>query len=162
MRNWGWKAILLFLTIICNDASLVSAQTLKRLSFNEYEMAMAKEPKPAFIFIRTAWCSYCKRMDHSTLKNKGIINRLNKTFYFVEFDAERKSDITFWNRVYKYKATGLEIGVHELAEELGHIDGVLAYPTIVLINEELEIIYRQVGYISIRQFSALLDRIEGL
>ncbi len=157
MISMSCKVLLSFFVILFIEVASVYGQTLQRISFNEYEEAMAKEPKPAFIFIRTSWCSYCKRIDHSTLMDKSIIKSLNNDFYFIELDGESVEDITFLGRTYSYKATGLNTGVHALAEELGTIDRVLAYPTMVLFNTELEMVYRKAGYISENQLSELIN-----
>ncbi len=157
MINMNLKVLATVFMMMYMETVPVLAQALQRISFKEYEAAMAKDSKPAFIFIKTEWCSYCKRIDHSTLMNKSIIKSLNNDFYFIELDGESESEITFLSHTYKYKATGKDTGVHELAEELGTINRVLAYPTIVLFNKELEIVYRKAGYISAKQLTELIN-----
>ncbi|WP_026703696.1 thioredoxin family protein [Flavobacterium soli] len=107
---------------------------LKTHTFEEAEKLSIENPKPFVIFIHTSWCKYCKMMQNSTFKNEETIKQLNENFYFVSFDAEAKNDITFNNRIFKYKPKGNNSGIHELAESLAEKDGTVSYPTLMILN----------------------------
>ena len=97
-------------------------------------------PKKVMVFIHTDWCRYCQQMQQTTFKNTAVIAAINEGYYFIDFDAETKRNIKFHNQVYKYLPTGNNVGMHELAEHLGTIDGKVSYPTICLLNEQFEVI----------------------
>jgi hypothetical protein len=66
-------------------------------------------------------------MENSTLK-KPVIKELNENFYFISFDAETKQDITFNNHTFRFKPTGTNTGIHELATALATIDDQVFIP----------------------------------
>ncbi|MDR2222398.1 MAG: thioredoxin family protein [Flavobacteriaceae bacterium] len=132
---------------------LVQAQP-KAIAFSELEVAMRTNPKPVVIFLHTLWCSYCALMEKKTFANTEVINKLNNKYYFVSFDAEYKEDITFFNRVFSFKKTGIKGGVHSLASTLS---GQQAYPTLIFLNSKLEKVYEHNAYIRPKELTKLLE-----
>lgn len=132
---------------------------LKMYSFEEVEKLAIENPKPTFVFIHTSWCKYCKLMENTTFKNPEIIKLLNEIFYFVSLDAEIKKPITYNSHTFKYKPKGQNTGVHELAEALGSIEGVVSYPSITILNINQTIIYQQSSYIDSKTIQILLKEI---
>ena len=108
---------------------------LKTYIFSEAEKLEQQQSKPIFVFVHTSWCKYCKMMENSTFKNPEVIQLLNDNFYFVSLDAENKAPITFKDRTFKFKPKGKNTGVHELAEELGTVDGSITYPTFSILDK---------------------------
>jgi hypothetical protein len=49
-------------------------------------------------------------------------------------DAEYKKDIIFYDQTFRYKPTGLNTGIHELAETLGDKNGQINYPLTAILN----------------------------
>ena len=112
--------------------------------------------RPVVVFISTDWCRYCGRMKLSTLRDERVVKLLNESFYFVSLNAEEKEDISFYGHTFKYRPTGNETGVHELAEQLGSINGQLSFPTLSVLNADMEIVYQYGGYLSAKELSAIL------
>jgi thioredoxin-related protein len=95
------------------------------------------------IDVFTDWCGWCKRMDASTFSNPVIAAYLNENFYPVKFNAERTDSVFFGGQWFVNKG-GSARSTHQLAEAL--LKGQLSYPTIVYLNEKLELLGPIAGY----------------
>ncbi|WP_157593192.1 thioredoxin family protein [Rufibacter tibetensis] len=152
------KALLVFFLagIIGLLPQEVKAQ-LKTIRFEQLDSLQQAERRPIVVLLSTDWCTYCTRMKLSTLKEEQVVKQLNETVYFITLNAEEKKDIRFHGHTFKYKPTGVKTGVHELAEQLGSINGQLTYPTVCILNAEREIIFQHVGYLSAKELSRILS-----
>ena len=146
---------LMLSVLLSADSS--KAQDLNSYRFEEVAELQNKEERPVLVYLTAEWCRYCKRMDHTVLQKKSIVGTLNSEYYFVEFDVEQQTPVTIGGRTYRFKPTGKDTGMHELAELIGTIDGSLNTPALVLMNSDFEILYRYGGYMDEEQFSALLN-----
>lgn len=99
-------------------------------------------------------------MKNSTFKNKEIIQKLNSDFYFIDFNAEEKRDISFNNRVFKYQPSGNNVGINELAIQLGTINNQIVYPVLCVLNEKNEIIFQYNSYLNPKDFKLLLEKLK--
>lgn len=131
-----------FLLPLLSLISPVSGQ----VNWLTWEDALAKnqkEPRKFIVDVYTQWCGWCKKMDKATFDQPDISKYINNNYYPVKFDAETKTDINFNNRVFKYVRSGAS-GYHELASEITF--GKLSYPTIVFLDEKLNVIQPIPGY----------------
>jgi len=133
---------------------------LKMYSFSEVERLNKIAPKPIVVFIHTSWCKYCKLMENSTFKNQEIIQIVNENFYFVSFDAEETSDITFLNHTFTFKPTGQKTGVHELATELATINNEVIYPTITVLDTSFAILFQKHSYLNTEELLGILQKLK--
>ncbi|GAB5407694.1 MAG: thioredoxin fold domain-containing protein [Balneolaceae bacterium] len=133
------------------------SQDLSSYTFEEILRLQQKEPRPVLVYLTADWCTYCERIDNTSFKEEEIIKSLNKNYYFVEFDIEQKISITLGGTTFKYNPTSIKSGVHELAEIIGTVDGVLNTPTFILMNSKFEIIYKYGGYLDTKQIQTLLE-----
>ena len=85
---------------------------------------------------------------------------MNSDFYFIDFNAEEKRDISFNGKTFKYQPTGNNVGVHELALQLGTINNQIAYPVLCVLNEKNEIILQYNNYLSPKDFKLLLEKLK--
>lgn len=122
------------------------ALALKTYSFEEVSALQLQEKKPVVVFIHTEWCKFCLAMKQNTFTNKEIINMLNTHYYFISFDAESKKDITFNSHTFKFKPTGDNTGVHELAVAL--TDNKLTYPATIVLSPNNEIRFQSTNFLS--------------
>ncbi len=113
------------------------------LTWEEAQAKNQKEPRKFIVDVYTQWCGWCKKMDKATFDQPHISKYVNSNYYAVKFDAEMKTDINFNNRIYKFIRTGSS-GYHELASEITF--GKLSYPTIVFLDEKLNVIQPIPGY----------------
>ena len=89
---------------------------------------------------------------------------IRDSFYAVKFDAESGEEVTFNGKTYKNPTfnpamkTGRN-GTHELTQAIGSVEGRIAYPTVVYMNENLEIIAPVQGYMTPEQIEPILKYI---
>jgi len=142
--------IILFLSF----AVSVSAQSeIEWLSWEEAIEKMEEQPRKILVNVYTEWCNWCKRMDETTLQQPQIVNYVNTNYYPVKFDAERKDDITFQGKTYKFVKSGRR-GYHELAAKI--LRGRLSFPSIAFLDEEKNVIQSVSGYKTARQFELII------
>jgi thioredoxin-related protein len=122
--------------------------------------SLQKIKKNVVIFIHTDWCKYCQAMKQTTFKTDNVISKLNTDFYFIELNGEEKRNIYFKEHAFKYVPTGKNTGSHELAEQLGTVDGKISYPTICVLNPNNEIIYQHSQFIRSQDLLEILRRLK--
>lgn len=147
------KKLLILFLFFC---SFTGFAQLKSYTFSEAEKLERKNPKPIFVFVNASWCKYCKLMENSTFKDPQVIRELNDNFYFVYLNAEEKSPILFKNHIFKYKPKGNNTGIHELAEELGTVDGNLSYPTFSILDKNNTLLLQISSYTDAKTMLGLL------
>lgn len=129
-------------------------------SYSFEDISTLKEQKPIVVFLHTNWCKYCKLMENTTLKNKKVINKLNKDFYFISFNGEKKDSIVFQNHTFKFKSTGKNTGIHELAEALGTYKSKVSFPTTIILNSNKEIIFQYPYALKTNEFLKVLNSVK--
>ena len=143
---------------------ILQAQSLfaqiKTVRFEQIDSLQKIEKRNVVVFIHTDWCNYCQTMKNTTFKNDSIIHKLNNQFYFIDFLAEEKRNIVFNGRTFKYKPTGTNTGIHELAEQLATVDNKIAYPTICFLNTNNEIIFQYNQFINTTDLSTILIQLK--
>lgn len=139
--------IIVYITFMLLLSLTAANAQVKMVTFGQVETLQKTNPKPVLVFIHTDWCRICQGMKQTTFKNKEVINLLNAKFYVVFLNAEDKEDILFAGRKFSFKPSGINTGVHQLAEELGSINGQVAYPSICVLDAKIEIIYQYDGYL---------------
>ena len=133
---------------------------LQSRSFEAMDSLQQVQKKKIIVFIHTDWCQYCQKMKATTFKNQEIIQILNSDFYFIDLNAEDKRDINFNNQLFKYQPTGNNVGVHELALQLGTMNNQIVYPVLCILNEKNEIILQYNNYLSPKDFKLLLEKLK--
>jgi thioredoxin-related protein len=144
--------LIAFLLPFFSLLSPVAAQ-INWLTWEEAQIKNKQEPRKFIVDVYTQWCGWCKKMDKETFDQAGIANYVNKNYYAVKFDAETKTDILFNDKVYKYIKSGAG-GYHELAAELTF--GKLSYPTIVFLDEKLNVLQPLPGYKDVKALDMIL------
>lgn len=147
------KKLLILLVFFCTFSGFAQLRTY---TFSEAEKLEQQNPKPIFVFIHTSWCKYCKMMENSTFKNPEVVQLLNENFYFVSLDAEQKNPILFKNNTFRFQPKGQNTGVHELAEELGTVDGAMTYPTFSILDKNNNILLQISEYTDAKTMITLL------
>lgn len=132
---------------------------IKTIQFQQLDSLQTIQERPTIIFIKTDWCKYCAAMKQSTLKNLQIIELINDNYYFIDFNAEITKEISFNGNKYQYNPTGINIGIHELANYLGKINGEISFPTIIILDHKNQIIYKNAGFASAKQMAYILSEI---
>jgi thioredoxin-related protein len=126
---------------------------VKPVTFEELEIA---EPRPVLVMIMTIWCKYCHAMKNNIVKNKEVSDLINNTYHLLFLDAEERSDIVFKGKVFKYRPSGSNTGIHELALDLGMIRVQISYPTLTILDEKKNIIFQKNAYLKPKELLYLL------
>lgn len=119
----------------------------------ESSIKLKNQGKKYFIFVYTDWCSWCKKMKSTTLQDPEIVSLLNEKFVPVMFNAESKDPVTFKDHEFKFVSGGRN-GYHELAAAL--LNNQLSYPSIVFLDEEMNMIQPLPGYKSAQDLRIIL------
>ena len=138
------------------SAALGQGAEINWMTVDELEAAQANEPRKVMIDVYTQWCGPCKMMMRNTFTNADVISYINENFYAVKFDAEGPDPVefkgqTFSNPTYVPNKPGRN-GVHELSRAFQ----VRAYPTLVYLDENLEMIAPISGYKNPQQLELYL------
>lgn len=123
------------------------------ITFEEMVQRNEKEPKKIIIDVYTDWCGWCKKMDASTFQNEEISRYISENYHAVKFDAEQKESITFNGKEFKFIEQGRR-GYHELAAAL--MNGKMSYPTVVFLDENLNMIQPLPGFKGPADMEAIL------
>ncbi|NJS16529.1 MAG: DUF255 domain-containing protein, partial [Nostocaceae cyanobacterium CSU_2_110] len=125
MRNRKHLLVIGIWACILMQAQSSFAQ-IKTIQFEQLDSLQNVEKRTVVVFIHTDWCKYCQAMKNTTFKNDSIINTLNNQFYFIDLNAEEERNINFNHYSFKYKPTGANTGINELAEQLATVDNKVA------------------------------------
>jgi len=134
------------------------------MTFEEAEKAMKKKPKKVFVDVYTDWCGWCKRLDKATFADKRVADYMNENFYPVKFDAQHPGPISVGGK--KYENPGFDTSkrknqrntIHQLARKYQ----ATGYPTVLFLNEKLDLVKAVSGYKSADAFLPLLEQYKSL
>jgi thioredoxin-related protein len=132
-----------------------SSGGIQWMTFEEMLAAQQKEPRKVLVDLYTDWCGWCKKMDASTFGDQAIINYINKHYYAVKLNGEKDVTVTIKGRQYKLAKINNR-DTHELAWEWGSANNRLGYPTIVILDEQINKLNNFPGYKDVEAMEALL------
>lgn len=161
MRQLSMKKYLLIAIIFFFGKHLVAQEKIHWMTIEEVQVAMQKEPRKVFIDVYTNWCGPCKMMMSQTFTDPDVIAYVNANYYAVKFNAEGNEAITFKgvnyvNNAYNPANAMRRNGTHEFTKAIAPVNGKIAYPTIVYMDENLQIISPVQGFFKPPQFIPLI------
>ncbi|MEY3369188.1 MAG: hypothetical protein RI973_2343 [Bacteroidota bacterium] len=130
-----------------------AAADIQWVTWEQLAEKSKKERRKVVVDVYTDWCGWCKRMDATTFSQPQIVRYVNEKYYAVKFNAEMKEDITFKGEEFRFVKNGMR-GYHELAAKI--TSGRLSYPTVVFLDENLEVIQAIPGYRDAREFEMIM------
>lgn len=157
------KKTLFLLATVFLSFNIVNAQEtateINWMSLEEAIEAQKETPKKIFMDVYTQWCGPCKMLDKNTFHHADVVKYVNDHFYAVKFDAESPTPITYKGKIYS-NPTYVEgkkgrNGVHELSRQFQ----VSAYPTMLFLNENTDVITPVTGYLQPTQLELYLKLI---
>lgn len=112
-------------------------KAVKTYDWTELEKLQKKKPKKILVNFGTEFCNTCKVMKTTTFVDTAIADYVNKNFYLVNFDVQRKDTILFKNeKTFPVNVGGFEM--HSLALKLSN--NRFSLPTMAVLDEELNTI----------------------
>lgn len=138
--------------------AFAQSETINWMSIEEAEAAAREEPRMVIIDVYTDWCGWCKRMDKNTFQNPGLAKFVNQHFYAVKLDGEEKDSLTFRGKTFGFVKQGRR-GYNELPAAL--MNGRMSYPTIVYLDENLDVIQPVPGYQDPKSFEQIITYLAG-
>lgn len=152
MKTYILTLIALFL-IVGN----ISAQEINWISLEEAVTLQKKAPKKIILDAYTKWCGPCKMLDRNTFSNKDVAAYINKHYYAVKFNAEGNEEInfkgnTFTNPGYDPAKANRRNTPHQLSRYFS----VKAYPTLVFLDENADLLAPISGYRTPQQLEVYL------
>ena len=100
------------------------------------EQLQKETPKKVLVDVYTDWCRWCKVMDQKTFTDPGLKAYLQKEYHLVKLNGEEPATINFKGQDFSFVKGGRK-GYNQLAATL--LNGNLAYPSFVVLNENLEV-----------------------
>lgn len=149
--------VILVIAIVFGSLIIKAQDSITWMTFDEVQKAVKENPKPILVKVEAHWCGPCKMMDRKVYSNKKFIKHYGDKYYFVRLDGEDKKDIDFNGKTYHYTMYSSKSGIHQLAKFLAEIEGKLNYPTTVILNPDLSMSKRIVGYLERLNFMMWLD-----
>lgn len=161
MRLISLPLLLLPILIQAQQPVRPASQGIDWISIEEAQARVKKAPKPIMVDVYTNWCGPCKMLDRNTFGHARLAEYVNKHFYAVKFNAEGGEPVTFKGQTFRNpsfnpQAGGGRNGTHEFTMAIGNVNGRIAYPTLVYLNEELEVIAPVQGYMTPSQIEPIL------
>ncbi len=141
------KKTFLFITILTIGLTKISAQKINWVTFNEALALQQENPKKILIDMYTNWCGPCKMLDKNTFHNKDVANYINKNFYAVKFNAEGNETVTYKGNSYTNpNYDPAKANRRNSAHQISRVFKIRAYPTIVYLDENANLIAPISGY----------------
>lgn len=135
----------------------LNAQEINWLTLEKAIELQQKEPRKIIMDFYTKWCGPCKMLDRNTFKNKDVANYINKNFYAVKFNAEGNQVVKFKGNEFKNpKYDPTKANKRNYSHQLTQYFRVNAYPTMVFLDEEDNLITQIKGYQTPQQLELYL------
>lgn len=154
--NRSFLYLLLLLGAFINGYS----QSITWYSLEEAQALNKKEPRKILVDVYTHWCGPCKMMMRQTFGNKWIADYINKNYYAVKFNAEGPDPITFKGKLFEnpgyMKDRPGRNATHQLTQAIAPVNGRIAYPTVVFMDQDLNIVAPVQGFQRPAQFEPVL------
>ena len=123
-----------------------SYEKIPWVDISEAENLVKAKPRKLVVDVYTDWCGPCKMMDRKTFVDQQIIDQLSKNFYPVKFNAEGPQTLSFMGKEYGNPNHNPNKRGRNSKHALSSFFSVRGYPTLVVMDENMNIIDKIVGY----------------
>jgi thioredoxin-related protein len=137
---------ILILLVTLSQTTYAQEAKVNWMSLEEAIAAQQDEPRKIVMDVYTQWCGPCKMMMSRTFTNQQVIDYINGHYYAVKFDAESANPIQFKGKTFSNPGWKQNVRGRNSTHELSRALGVNAYPTLVYMDENADIIAPISGY----------------
>ena len=142
-----------------NQMGTVGTAKMPWVELGNVESLVKKEKKKVLVDVYTPWCGPCKMMDRMTFTDQALVDAVSKSFYPVKYNADGPDSFKFMGKEYGNpnfdpKKTRGRNARHELA----NFFSVRGYPTMVVMDENMKIVDKIVGYKKPNELLAALEK----
>lgn len=127
---------------------------VKWYNIEEAQKEAAAQHKKIMVKVYARWCGWCKEMDKSTFPNPHVAKILNESFIPVQFNSEQKTPVIWSGKEYKLIRPKNSGPYHALAATW--LNGKLSFPTIVILDENGNVIQSIAGYRKASEFEKII------
>jgi thioredoxin-related protein len=144
-----------------NQSIAQDSPVIEWVNVNELPDLQKREPRKVIIDVYTEWCGPCKMMNANTFSNPEVVKYINEKFYAVKFNAEGNEEIefrghSFGNPDFDPAKTKGRNGTHQFTKAIAPVNGRIAYPTVVYLDEELNLLTPVQGYLTPEQIEPII------
>ncbi|MFK5959403.1 MAG: thioredoxin fold domain-containing protein [Lutibacter sp.] len=139
----------------------ITAQEINWITLEQAVEAQKTTPKKIFVDAFTIWCGPCKMLDKNTFHNKDVVEYVNENYYAVKFNAEGNETINFKGVTYTNPNFNPNTSGRNSSHQLSRIFGIRAYPTLLFLDEEANLIAPITGYKTPSQLELFLKYFEA-
>jgi thioredoxin-related protein len=145
-------------------ALLAQAPADAKIKWTDLETAQKaakQDGKPLLIDVHTSWCGPCRLLASVTFMDQQTADYINSHFHPVNFDAEGADTIvyngqTYTNPSFKAELKGRRNGTHQLTLQIAPVNGRVAYPTLVYMDRDGQVLAPVQGYMTPEQIEPIL------
>lgn len=149
-----------FLILFFPSFIFAQVNEINWITWDDVEAKMEKEPRKVLVDVYTDWCGPCKMMNNTTFSDPGVVKYINENYYAIKFDAEGPKEVNFKGATYKNEAYDPNKrgrnGTHDLTRAIAPVNGSIAYPTIVYMDESFGILSPVQGFYRPEQIMPIL------
>lgn len=165
MKAIIYSFVLFVMISSCNNAPQEpeSYDEVPWVSISDVEKLVKKNPKKVLVDVYTPWCGPCKMMDRNTFTDATVINAIGKNFYPVKFNAEGPDQVSFLGKTYEnpgYQAS--RANRRNSRHQLTPYFGARGYPCLVILDENMQVVDRILGYKTPDQLLSALSKYDAL
>lgn len=153
MIRTGLHLFLFTALVFTASTTMYGQEKVHWLTFQEAVQKAPSARKKIMVDVYTSWCGWCKVMDQRTFSDPEVAQYINTHYLPVKFNAETDMDILFRGKTYTLVRQGKR-SYHELASEL--MRGRLSFPTIVFMDEQMNLIQPIPGFQDAEQYMMVL------
>lgn len=149
-------------TAVATPVQIVENHTtgdLSWLGMGDVEAKVKSSKRKVIVDVYTDWCGPCKMMDARTFVDPAVQKVLNDKFYPVKFNAEGPNSITFQGKNWDNAGHDPNKKGRNSQHQLASFFQVPGYPTLVVLDENFNILKKIVGFKTPEQLLVELESI---
>lgn len=158
MRTLLFALLLSPLTLLAQNTS---DALVKWTDLETAQKAAKKDGKPILIDVYTAWCGPCRMLDRNTFQDPQTAAYINANYHPVKFNAEGGEKVVYNGKTYTNPGFNPAMAngrnsTHELTMAIAPVNGRVAYPTLVYMDSEGQVLTPVQGYMTPDQIEPIL------